>query len=189
MQQRGCVTGIHLATEAVNINAAVVWHRMLDAQMNQPAHRKQFIQRRIGTDHTVRFCVELPAFVVTVPPAGLADRMTAGCFTRFRNLHVPGEDPMPPAMECSPTHPERTYGLHPSSGRCCGWWRESGEPTSTLRLRSPQIVRAAIFRRRYVIAPIAAKPRIIIAHVDGSGTAGVMMSVGQPSVGAAGCVP
>jgi hypothetical protein len=36
-----------------------------------------------------------------------------------------------------------------------------------------QAASIALLRRRYAIAPIPAKPRIIIAHVDGSGTAAI----------------
>jgi hypothetical protein len=41
---------------------------------------------------------------------------------------------------------------------------------SVFRLRLVQAARGALFRRRYVIAPMPAKPRIIIAQVEGSGT-------------------
>jgi hypothetical protein len=61
---------------------------------------------------------------------------------------------------------------------------KSGTPNKkTARRRSlyspicfDQAASIALLRRRYVIAPIPAKPRIIMAQVEGSGTAGEVKS-------------
>ena len=60
-----------------------------------------------------------------------------------------------------------------------GWHREvssvfvgcTGPLNSKLMTVDQAAIDAALFFRRYAVKPMPAKPRIIIAHVEGSGTA------------------
>jgi hypothetical protein len=55
-------------------------------------------------------------------------------------------------------------------------------PNSNLMIADQAAINAGFDFRRYAMKPMPAKPRIIIAHVEGSGTAGATSGAIRPSI-------